>query len=52
MIDISVIIPMYNTEKHIRKCIDSLLIQQGAQFEFIIVVYVISLSIPAYNLPL
>lgn len=37
MIDISVIIPMYNAEKHIRKCLDSLLIQQGAQFEFIIV---------------
>ena len=36
-VDISVVVPMYNTEKFIRACIDSVLAQKFVSFEVIIV---------------
>lgn len=33
----SIIIPVYNTEKYLRKCLDSLIRQQGNDFEIILV---------------
>ena len=35
MIDVSVIIPVYNVELYLQECLDSLLSQQGGNFEFI-----------------
>lgn len=35
--DISVIIPVYNTEKFLRSCIDSILVQANVSFEIILV---------------
>lgn len=37
MIDISVIIPVYNTEKYLQRCIDSVIGQQGVEIEIILV---------------
>src|SRR5690554_6668736 len=34
---VSVIIPVYNSEKYLRKCIDSILIQPFKEFEIILV---------------
>lgn len=36
-IDISVIIPVYNVERYIEKCINSILIQTGPTFEIIVI---------------
>ena len=35
MPEISVIVPVYNAEKYLRQCLDSILVQQGADFEVI-----------------
>jgi glycosyltransferase involved in cell wall biosynthesis len=37
MIDISVIIPVYNTEKYLQRCVDSVIGQQGVTIEIILV---------------
>ena len=37
MIDISVIIPVYNTEKYLQRCVDSVIGQQGVAIEIILV---------------
>ena len=37
MIDISVIIPIYNTEKYLQRCVDSVIGQQGVTIEIILV---------------
>lgn len=37
MIDISVIIPVYNTEKYLQRCVDSVIEQQGVTIEIILV---------------
>lgn len=36
-VEISIIVPLYNTEKYVKKCLDSLLAQQFTDFEVIIV---------------
>ena len=35
--DISVVVPVYNTEKYIRKCVDSIINQQKVSIEIILV---------------
>ena len=35
--DFSIIIPIYNVEKYLRRCIDSVLVQENAFFEVILV---------------
>lgn len=35
MIDVSVIIPVYNVELYLQECLDSVLCQKGGNFEFI-----------------
>ena len=35
MIDVSVIIPVYNVKQYLQECLDSLLSQKGGNFEFI-----------------
>ena len=37
MFKISVIVPVYNTEKYIKKCLDSILIQKSVELEIIVV---------------
>lgn len=37
MVDISIIVPIYNTEKYIEKCIESLLNQTKKELEFILI---------------
>lgn len=37
MVDISVIVPIYNAEKYLKKCIDSLISQTKKEIEFILV---------------
>ena len=37
MVDISIIVPVYNAEKYIKKCMDSLVKQSKKELEFIIV---------------
>lgn len=37
MVDISIIVPVYNAEKYIKKCVDSLVKQSKKELEFIIV---------------
>lgn len=37
MIDVSVIIPVYNTEKYLRRCVDSVLEQQEVTLEIILI---------------
>lgn len=34
---VSFLVPVYNTKKYLRKCIDSLLVQQGAPFEIVLI---------------
>ena len=36
-IDISIIVPVYNVEKYLEKCIDSILNQTFKEFELILV---------------
>ena len=37
MADISIIVPIYNAEKYIKKCLDSLLNQTKKELEFILI---------------
>ena len=37
MVDVSVIVPFYNTEKYIRRCLRSLVRQKGVDAEFILI---------------
>ena len=37
MADISIIVPIYNAEKYIEKCVDSLLNQTKKELEFILI---------------
>ena len=37
MIDVSVIIPVYNTEKYLQRCVNSVIGQQGVNLEIILV---------------
>ena len=37
MIDVSVIIPVYNTEKYLQRCVDSVIGQQGVSVEIILI---------------
>ena len=37
MVDISIIVPIYNAEKYIEKCIDSLINQTKKELEFILI---------------
>ena len=37
MVDISVIVPIYNAEKYLNKCVDSLINQTKKELEFILV---------------
>ena len=36
-VDISIIVPIYNAEKYINKCVDSLLNQTKKELEFILI---------------
>lgn len=37
MVDISIIVPIYNAEKYIKRCIDSLIFQSKSELEFILI---------------
>ena len=37
MVEISIVVPIYNTEKYLRKCIDSLLNQDIDNYEILLV---------------
>src|SRR5574344_1567100 len=37
MLKISVIVPVYNTSKYLKKCLDSILSQKGQNFEIILI---------------
>lgn len=37
MVDVSVIIPVYNVGKHIRRCLDSIIKQRYPNYEIILV---------------
>ena len=37
MVEVSIIVPIYNTEKYLRKCIDSLLNQNIDNYEILLI---------------
>ena len=45
---ISIIVPVYNGERYLHECIDSILNQSFTDFELILVVMAVKMALPIY----